>query len=518
MTTDHAKPPGKKRRDCPAIETFISAADCGRQRGSQLACPAHCPHFPFGTAVPPGTWARLEVEWVTKAVAFLQAKCGREALQARLKAFEPPVKDRALRIEGAVVQLVMVQLALERDADGRTGVEAWEAAGFPGLNNDERVMTTYRRHTRATVVEVERLLDPRSFLARDLFDPDRPSFLVFSPEFSPGVARFARLLTYLTHYPHVSRLGVPTFEVPHYLWSEWERRVRAEHATAAATTPGLSLRDFVSRSCAHCVELLVDARQAYNERFLNQMDMHECLAAYRYHAAREEIEAVLREKPEFRAETPQAEGAFAQPLAAYQWLRLGESAALEAELRDAVHLDTKVEGVGTVGKLRFYPERLVVETLSKTKHAFARRQLERYLAGRIGFEEERVVDLTQVIADRRRQEATVGAAQQALFANGTPPESPPETASDAAAARLDPAQLEALRQEHERTCQTLLDTGVAILGGKTPREAASDPALRPSLGEWIKTQIHYLDRRNRERGTDLRLDAVLEVLGFPELK
>lgn len=227
---------------------------------------------------------------------------------------------------------------------------------------------------------------------------------------------------------------------------------------------------------------------------------------------------MLRGKPEFRAETPQAEGAFAQPLAAYQWLRLGESAALEEDLRGSVHLDKQVEGVGTVGKLRFYPERLVVETLSKAKHAFARRQLERYLEGRIGFEEESVVNLTEVVADRRRQEATVGLAQQALFPEATPPAPPEQTPAPASGGGNEPAPLEALREAHERKCQSLLETAVPALGGKSPREAAQDPGLRPKLVEWMKTQVHYLDRQNREQGTDFRLDAVLDVLGLPELK
>lgn len=518
MTTDHVKVPGKKRRDCPALQTFISAADCGRQRGSQLACPAHCPHFPFGTAAPPETWTRLELEWVTKALRFLSDRLGRDALQARLRQCEPPVQDQVTKVEGAVLQLVMMHLMVERDAEGRPAVEVWEAAGFPGLNNDERVMTAHRRHARATVVEVERHLDAHSFLARDRFEPDRPPFLVFNPGLSRGTARFARLLTYLTHYPHFARLSVPTFEVPHHLWTDWESRVRAEHATAAATAPGLTLKDFLSRSFAHGVELIVAARQTYNERLINQMDMHECLAAYSYRVPRDEIEAVLREKPEFRAETPQAERAFAQPLAAYQWLRLGESAALEEDLRGSVHLDKQVEGVGTVGKLRFYPERLVVETLSKAKHAFARRQLERYLEGRISFEEESVVNLTEVVADRHRQEATVGLAQQALFPETAPSAPPKQSPAPAAGDGRGPVALEALRVAHERKCQTLLETAVPALGGKSPRDAALDPALRPPLVDWIKTQLHYLDRQNREQGTDFRLDAVLDVLGLPELK
>lgn len=518
MTTDHLKMAGKKRRDCPALQTFISAADCGRQRGSQLACPAHCPHFPFGTAAPPEIWTRLELEWVTKALRFLSDRLGRDALQARLRECEPPVQDQVTKVEGAVLQLVMVHLMLERDAEGRPVVEAWEAAGFPGLNNDERVMTAHRRHARATVIEVDRHLDARSFLGRDLFEPDRPPFVVINPGFSRETARFARLLTYLTHYPHISRLGVPTFEVPHHLWSDWEGRVRAEHAAAATAMSGLTLKDFLSRSFARAVELLLAARQAYNEQLLHQMDMHECLAAYSYRAPRDEIEAVLREKPEFRAETPRAEGAFAEPLAAYQWLRLGESAALEEDLRGSVHLDKQVEGVGTVGKLRFYQERLVIETLSKAKHAFARRQLERYLEGRIAFEEESVVNLTEVVADRRRQEATVGLAQQALFPETAAATPPQETPAPTIGGGNEPASREALREEHERKCQALLETPVPAFGGKSPRQAAQDPALRPQLVEWMKTQVHYLDRQNRERGNDLRFDAVLEVLGLPELK
>ncbi|MCZ7637954.1 MAG: hypothetical protein M5U12_19090 [Verrucomicrobia bacterium] len=138
MTTDHVKVPGKKRRDCPALQTFISAADCGRQRGSQLACPAHCPHFPFGTAAPPETWTRLELEWVTKALRFLSDRLGRDALQARLRQCEPPVQDQVTKVEGAVLQLVMMHLMVERDAEGRP---RGRGLGGGGLSRPEQRRT-----------------------------------------------------------------------------------------------------------------------------------------------------------------------------------------------------------------------------------------------------------------------------------------------------------------------------------------------------------------------------------------
>jgi hypothetical protein len=39
-----------KLRPCPALGRDISPADCGEPRQSRLACPADCPHNPFGPA------------------------------------------------------------------------------------------------------------------------------------------------------------------------------------------------------------------------------------------------------------------------------------------------------------------------------------------------------------------------------------------------------------------------------------------------------------------------------------
>jgi hypothetical protein len=55
------------------------------------------------------------------------------------------------------------------------------------------------------------------------------------------------------------------------------------------------------------------------------------------------------------------------------------------------------------------------------------------------------------------------------------------------------------------------------LDGKSPREAAADPALRPTLVRQMKRIVTGVDRQRRARGVDFDLNPLLQELGLNEL-
>ncbi len=504
-------PAGTKRRPCPALQASISAADCGSQRGSRLNCPADCPFFPFGTAAYE-LWLKVDAGWLKKSLDHVLASRGRPAFEGALKAHQVPLADANFELEAAMSRALHHLLFRDPGADGKTVADVWQAAGWTGLNNDERVMMQYRRAAQPTVVEVTRLLDGQALQCLDLLAPERPAFVVFDRAAAAQTVRFSRLLTWLTDYPNFARLGLPAIQIPPHLWSAWQERFQRELAEAAAAKPGPNAKELLADNWRRFAELVGELARQHRERLLENLDLHQCLASYRLTAPVADVEAALRARPEFRSREALEEGRFAKPLACFDWLRLGESAALDQELGGSIHLDASVDGVGEVGTVRLYPEYLVVETFSKRKHAFARRMLEQAFATLVQFQEESSLDLAQVVEQQSRQTQLVEAARSAVF-DGTVPSAESPAASAEPVGGPEDAQ-----QVHTQYYRRFLEETLPELDGKTPRAASADPALRPRLAELLKTHVHNLERHNRRGGTALSLDSVLDELGFPELK
>ena len=71
-----------------------------------------------------------------------------------------------------------------------------------------------------------------------------------------------------------------------------------------------------------------------------------------------------------------------------------------------------------------------------------------------------------------------------------------------------------MEQTHQRTFP---DQPVPALGGRTPREAAGDPALRPKLVRLMKSHVRSHDQKNLQTGRDADINWLLRELGLEEL-
>ncbi|MBM3879371.1 MAG: hypothetical protein FJ387_06580 [Verrucomicrobia bacterium] len=513
---------GKNLRPCPAVNGFISPADCGAQRGSRLACPADCVFFPFGHAAP-AAWANVEGSWTKKAVEYAIAQRGQVAFAHLMKRMTLRMEDPTRAEHTALLLALHYSLFEERDADRRTLAERWEAEQWRGLNNDERLMMRCRWDALPTVIEVLRQVDNRQVRCTDLYEPGRGEFTVHDRNVAAVVPRFGRIFTWVVHYPHVSRVGPAAREIPHEIWPEWQAEVQRRFHEAASSEPGLTLKRYLAREQLPLTDLLGQLARQYRDRAFQSLDFHRCTTRYALVASAEAVEAALRARPDFQANEAPAHSAFEKPTLYFDWLRLGESAALESELEGALLVDGTVNGVGTVGGVWLYPDRLMVEVLSKKKHEFARRMLERHLGELVKFDHEDIVDLAQVLEHGSQRDAIFAQAEAGLYggaqaAEAQPAEPQPAPLIDPPNPTLQPEELAAAEAAHRTRFTRLLDLGTGTLGGQSPRAAAQDAALRPQLVEWTKTQINLLERENRQRGTRLNLDWALDELGLAELK
>jgi hypothetical protein len=113
--------------------------------------------------------------------------------------------------------------------DGRTAADAWEAEGWTGLDNDERIMMRYRRHTLPTIVEIERVLDDHALRCRDVLESERGAFVVFDRRLAPHALPYGRMLVALVHYPHFGRFNGVGIEIDMEIMDEF---LRALHKRA----------------------------------------------------------------------------------------------------------------------------------------------------------------------------------------------------------------------------------------------------------------------------------------------
>ncbi len=514
---------GKNSRFCPALDKFISPADCGSQRGSQIACPADCEFYPFGTRGY-DLWQKVDGNWLGKAVKFLTDRIGTEELRKRIRRATVPMGSANLEFESAFSNVLNCALFWEREADGRARAEVWSATtAARDLNNDERVMLQFRRHTRPAVLEVQEVVDALALRCVDLLDPERGEFLLFDRGAAEQLVRFSRMLTWVTHYPHFSRTNGFALDLPYDIYPAWMAEISARSGAAAGNGPAPSVTGYLAGHFPEVVALVHKLAEEYRRRLFASLDVRHCVASYLLNGDAAAVEQALRARPDFEADAPPDDRQFAPPKSFFRWLQRGESAECGKAVaaQGGTPGDTSVGGVGAVGNVRLYPERLLIETFSQAKHDFARQKIELYLGDQVRFEKESIVDLAKILEERRARDQLFGRAEDAVFGDRAtePSGNDPEPAEAPQQDAIPPAaRQKALEEAHRQHYERFLDESLPALDGQTPRAAAADPALRPRLIELMKSHLHGLERRCREDGLQLDMDWVLDALDLGSLK
>ena len=142
-----------------------------------------------------------------------------------------------------------------------------------------------------------------------------------------------------------------------------------------------------------------------------------------------------------------------------------------------------------------------------------------------------VLDSLSAIGELRQREAIIGRAGQGWHRPLVPPD-PKLEALVAPRLRENPIQLEVQTQRRVLDLEDGSDVDLAVrmsllrswlnesipaLGGKTPREASTDPTLRPMLVHLVKDQVRSFDEANLRAGTTGDMNWVLKDLSLDEL-
>ena len=509
-------------RPCPALGRGITSQACGAKRLTEIQCPADCRFNPFASfnhavvaAIQEGFRDKV-IEYATRALG--PRLC--VPIAAMAYADDPASRDDPAP---GFHQLVQYGLKHGRDAAGRPMLEGWRAEGFRGLSNDERFLAEAYGKACVTVVEVRRVRPGGEMEAVDLWSEPGRSMRVIDPDFARGSGRFDLVLCwFLPLLDHFLLVGPGPVRLPRDLFPGWENGVRSAFREAEERQPGLSFGEFLAGTYMTQARAIEKLWSAQRDAWLRQLDLSRSVARFRLEAPHARVLSALRGRLELKETEPQGGDGFDAPLQQFLWQRCEEADAVEPEPPSSMRDWCPDEVSGGLGLLRLYENRLVLETLSRRKLAFAKQQLEGWFGSQLQLELEAVDDLGKRMADRFAGNSSVApvstspeASRLRMFASGSTGRGAEKVPTGRAE---DPRLATAyLRERLESRYRGFLDAPQAELGNRTPREAAVQQEWRPQLIELMKQRVQGVEMQNRQRAAGFSLDWALEELGLTEL-
>ncbi len=390
----------KPRGICPVLEKIICLACCGSGRGSKIHCIPSCGYFPFSIQGY-DLWLKIDEGLVRKKMSYLASCYSRVELEEMVEhmrfASGVPGEDVGTAEGAAVYYLFFVK----RDADGRTLAQKWQLQGWLGLNNDERIMMESRSNCRATVIEIQKVLDYQSMECIDLLEPEKGSFVLIDRATASRSVRFTRLLTWLAHYPYFSRIANNGVEISDFVLAEFMDTLRDSFRKESRKHKELVIKDYLSENFGAFGSLIYDLSREKNVAALKAFDLHQCKVLYKIKGNYADVKAILDNFPDFEKRQRHPEEKEVAGAHYYSWLRRGQSKALEKDMPAYFHHgDEREEDVGMVGNIDLFPDKLIVETLAKQKHRFAKTMIGKFFGENLLLQNEAVVDISKQRAAR----------------------------------------------------------------------------------------------------------------------
>jgi hypothetical protein len=489
------------------LDNTICSACCGSKRGTQLACPDGCPHFPF-CAEGYDAWLRVDGQVMPKALQHVRDACGKSHFQEIVESMRwgDGGKYGTGDDNTAILAALHYALYVERDNGGRTLAERWKSGGWKGLTNDECVMLDHRMHSRVTIVEIQKVRDTQSMDCTDLLDPQRGVFKLVDRNLASHCVRFTRAWTWLTHYPHFSKPEFSGMEIPDHVFEEFMDAMWKAYRRDAPSHPDVPVKDYLSKHSGTFLTLLSELMLLKRTAMLENMDLHWCRAFYRIAGDVGKVLNILDRYPDFQLEEGDPDQKAMEGGRCYQWLRRGESKALEKEMPVAFRHDGEGMGVGVIGKIVVRQDGMVLEVLSKQKFVFAKKWIKKYFKKDVILQREIIEDTAKKYAAKINSEEDL--------------ENDPTTLAPAPNENAIPieAERELMQNFYRDFYRKFIEGEVPALYNRSPRQAAGDPAMRPKLIALMKNHLKNMARLNREKGMNISIDWVLDELRLAELK
>jgi hypothetical protein len=473
---------------------MICTSCCGLKRGNELPCPPSCTYFPFGLQAY-DLFLKVNVSFTPKALEYTVKRAGRSRFRKVLERMDIGERDPESSIEISVPAAMLYFLSFYRDAGGKTVADRWEEEGWAGLNNDERFMAKYRRFSFPTIVEVRKVLSGHTMECADALDPEGVPFVMFDRSIAWGTDRFSRYFIWVTRYPHFCRPEGGGLSVPYTVHDDFVKAIKKRAGKGDAR------RVYLAERFGELSTLLRTMITGYTEKMIKSMDLINGIAEYAVTGSREAIREILREKPDFDPDERDPKPGDPAGAEYYVWLRRGESKEIEKEMISYFSHEDEDQGIGAIGTLKLTLDRLVIDVFGGPKYEFAKEMVEKYFGREVTFHGETVKDLSQ--------EMTARLLERSEWASARPEEEREHIPRD-----VEQQLLEKFYLDHYTK---FLGEPVPALKGRTPREAAVDPKMRPLLVELMKSHLRQFSEMCRKKGFEMSIDWVLEELGLREL-
>ncbi len=488
-----------KLRACPAAGREMTPAECGEGRGSRFACPPECGFNPFSPANY-DELLRLEEKVDELALQWLERHSpDRAALERDLwQASSPGASLHALHAT------IVWRIYFEKDAGGMTCAQRWEEAGFPGLKNDARVLMRAKMNIRMALIEVRQVFDKERTEVVDLLCAQPRPSIVTDRGLASIAARFATAVTWVYSLPHFDRLfgsAIVLRQIPGFEPREVVEEI-VRHLGGPLEEAGMRL--WLAEHLTHFDQTLSAVGLERQRRMFEGIDARFGKAVYELRSPFAECRERLDGSPDVDEDEPEdnerSEG-FAE---ARVWFG-GEG---DSESAPEGLISRPVLGRVLMGQAYWR-----LEAMGGKRLAALRRRYEALMGKRVRFAGERQDDLGMGLMDKQPR-ADLRMVPPRLLENT-------EMISLGSSRVLvhlgdrSPEEIEKeLRAANDRA---FLDTAVPALGGKTPREAARDPKLRPKLVRLMKERVRSADECNLKTGSNDDVNWMLIALGLVEI-
>lgn len=485
----------KKHRPCPATGRTIPAAECGANRVLRYACPPDCVFNPFA----PANYDQLSAleDHATEAAMGrlheeLRTSRAGEATLARLA---------SLQDLGEADQECLWLFHGERDADGRTLLQRWERDGFAGQKNDTRVILRGRAQHRVLLLEVLCVRDSQTIEVVDLLAPGQPRLTVIDRGLASSANRFNVYLACGYPLPHYWRLLGFAIPLPSIVDFSPEQVFQELILHLGAPIEPADRQSWLVRHFRHIQSAVTATTQARQRAMWEQNDTFWGRAHYALEAPFEACREVLDASASIESEEPSHEERANGVTESRVWFDDAPSSEALASF-----------GRPVLGRVLLQPSTWQLEAMGAERLARLRQAFEQCLGSRVRF-----------VLESRQNLAPPQGFTPAPDPSLVPPrllETPMRV--HMGSFRVPPLPHGMSPEDHKAAIHLahlrhFLDQTVPALNDRTPRQAATDPSLRPALIRLIKDHIRGQDERNRKLGRTDDINWLPRELGLHEI-
>ncbi len=482
-----------KKRHCPALQSQITSAECGENRQSRYRCPPDCAFNPFA---PENYGVLLEEEDRLDVLAM-----------KRLAAEVPSAINEIMRAGRANTghghhAATVWNLFFKRDIQGRTAAARWIETGLNGMKNDFRVFLRHKAQMRVALLEVQTVIDDQTTQVVDLLDPTQAVLKVVDRQTAAQAVRFATVLTWIYPLPHFWRMsgtGIMMPELgtltPQFAMEQWIAHL------GGPSLPGAERADWLAENFCR-IDQAVTATSLERRRLMFEgMDAQFGVATYKLTGSSAQCRKTLAAHPELSPDEPTGEEQAEGFDSCWAWL---DSATGNEVLAGS----QAVKGRVLLGKGRSRLEAMGAARLADLRARFE---------GRMGALAEFTGERRDDVAKRMLLDEPVSdlalvppvllkQIEKFELQSSLLPASPPGVSLEDYSA-----------QAKKSFRRHLLDQPIPALEGRTPREAAGIPGLRPRLLDLMKLHVRNLDKENLQTGRTEDINVLLRELGLHEI-